>query len=110
MQISVERTLERCDLESLKPGLGFRFEPVLAMVPNAILCRMSGKKHENKRENKVAVTNGSGMLRPLSEATGTPAGIERLTVLNILHRVGAGGHNNTKVNPVFRGMVRFRQC
>jgi hypothetical protein len=36
-----------------------------------------------------------------------PAGIERSTVLNILHRVGAGGHNNTQVNPVFRGMVRF---
>jgi hypothetical protein len=35
---------------------------------------------------------------------------ERLTVLNILHRVGAGGHNNTKVNPVFRGMVRFARA
>jgi hypothetical protein len=68
-----------------------------------IVCNVNSKKHENK----VAVINGSGMLRPLSEATGTPAGIERLTVLNILHRVGAGGHNNTKVNPVFRGMVRF---
>jgi hypothetical protein len=47
------------------------------------------------------------MLGPLSEATGYPAGIERSTVLNILRRVDAGGHNNTKVNPVFRGMVRF---
>ena len=36
-----------------------------------------------------------------------PGGIERSTVLNILRRVGAGGHNNTEINPVFRGMVRL---
>jgi len=28
------------------------------------------------------------------------------TALNIRRRVGAGGHNNTEMNPVFRGMVR----
>jgi len=39
-----------------------------------------------------------------------PAGIERSTALNILHRVGAGGHNNTQVNPVFRGMVRSAEA
>jgi len=30
-----------------------------------------------------------------------------LTALNCLLRVGGGGHNNTNINPVFRGMVRF---
>jgi len=25
---------------------------------------------------------------------------------SFLHRVGAGGHNNIRINPVFRGMVR----
>jgi len=30
-----------------------------------------------------------------------------LTALNCLLHVGGGGHNNTNINPVFRGMVRF---
>ncbi len=33
---------------------------------------------------------------------------KNLTALNVLRRVGAGGHNNTEINPVFRGMVCFR--
>ena len=40
-------------------------------------------------------------------------GLERIgfgsrgrTALIVLRRVGAGGHNNTEINPVFRGMVR----
>jgi hypothetical protein len=34
---------------------------------------------------------------------------EGKTALNrFLLRVGAGGHNNIKINPVFRGMVRGR--
>ena len=51
------------------------------------------------------------MLPVLSEAAGEPRqASERQTVLNILLRVGAGGYNNTKVNPVFRGMVRFGEA
>src|SRR5690348_2685611 len=47
MQISAERELERCNLESLKPGPGFRFEPVFVMVQKWIVHQVSAKKHEN---------------------------------------------------------------
>jgi len=32
----------------------------------------------------------------------------QITALNILRRVGTGGHNNIEINPVFRGMVRLK--
>jgi|SRR5665213_850249 len=95
--------------------------------PTAVALRVSGRKPLNLRrsqsqsksvkpmraefrlgirlspnatcKNQFAESAGSGMLRTLWVVA--PRGKR----LQICPRVGTGGHNNTQLNPVFRGMV-----
>ena len=60
----------------------------------------------------IAAIGGLVMLPPLLVGAGTvrPAAKRRNGLKIVPGSSGSGGHNNIKINPVFRGMVRWHHA
>jgi len=106
MQISREVALNRLDFKALKRGDGLRLVAVLVMVAG---IRRSFVANLNKGLRVEQALLDCSSLRRLAFAHRAWARIRKVNGLkDPAPCVGAGDHNNTKFNPVFRGMVRSR--